>query len=90
MSLEQLGRPLSAATEEVLNRALQTIISSELSSKATTLADDETLLTRYLASTTPSAKTSSVSASGKFDDKEVTALAFRIEKKKLLHQVMSL
>mmetsp|Transcript_32380 Transcript_32380/g.44363 ORF Transcript_32380/g.44363 Transcript_32380/m.44363 type:complete len:509 (+) Transcript_32380:174-1700(+) len=87
VSLEQLGRPLSADSEAVLNRALQTIVASELASKATSLKDDEALLTRYLA--TP-VQTKSVSASGKFDDKEVTALAFRIEKKKILQQALSL
>ena len=77
-SLDGLGAPLSAQTEKTVAAALLDIIRLELQQKTTSLADDLVTLQELRAATAPAAAYS-----------DVAAVAFRVQKKKLLSDALN-
>lgn len=96
-SLDTLGQPLSSATEKRVAAALKGLIAAELNSKPTTLDADIALLKSIVSNaqsssiiTNRSSGSSTTVGSGMFEDATISAIAFRIEKKRLLDEVMSM
>ena len=95
-SLDTLGQPLSSATEKRVAAALKGLIAAELNSKPTTLDADIALLKSIVSKAqsssiiTNGSSGSSTVGSGMFEDATISAIAFRIEKKRLLDEVMSM
>ena len=76
-SLDALGAPLSAQTEKMVTIALSDIVRLELQEKATSLEDDLAKLQQLRAAAAPVAPYS-----------DVAAVAFRVQKKKLLSDAL--
>lgn len=90
LSLEALATPLSPATEDKILEVLRVFATNELASKPTTLADDlETRSTALSSSRDNYKELNTVDPSGVFSDSFVAALSFRIEKKRLLEEILS-
>ena len=78
--------------------ALKGLIAAELHSKPTTLDADIALLKSIVSNaqsssiivTNRSSGSSTTVGSGMFEDATISAIAFRIEKKRLLDEVMSM
>ena len=89
-SLDTLGQPLSSATEKRVAAALKGLIAAELNSKPTTLDADIALLKSIVSNAQSSSIIVTTVGSGMFEDATISAIAFRIEKKRLLDEVMSM
>lgn len=97
-SLERLGLPGCPETERLVAAALAMILRLELEGKPTTLAEDLSSLASFQASSSPaiSPRTAAavgeqeVNPSGRFSVVELSTLKFRIEKKMLLQEGISL
>jgi hypothetical protein len=93
-TLTYLGVPLSISTEEKLEKALKGLLAAELASKPTTLEEDAKMLEEAMqrrASDSPNLLGGpSTSPSGLYEDTSLTALIFRMEKKRLLKEVLAL
>ena len=87
-SLERLGAPLSGETEALVASALRSLAQLELASKPTRLEEDVALLQglkgKVAAGTSGGGGCEACDPSGLYQDPVFSAVAFRIEKKKLL------
>ena len=85
-NLDFLGQPLSPSTEKRVATAMKKLIAAELSSKPTSVEADIALLQNTVrdAQSSSSSSSSSLSSSGMYDFATISAIAFRIEKKRLL------
>jgi len=93
VTLERLGPPRSVETERLVAAALAMILRMELEDKPTTLVDDVSLLAALQASLSASSGATGgqeVDPSGGFSVADVSILKFRIEKKLLLQEGISI
>ena len=104
-NLERLGAPLSPQTEKLVASALRSLASLELASKPTTLEEDVALLggskggvsrkkgNKGFSSSSGDAASDATAApnpSGPYQDAVYSAISFRIEKKRLLGEAMTM
>jgi hypothetical protein len=89
--LDFLGQPLSPSTENRVATAMKKLIAAELSSKPTSVEADIALLQNTVRDAQSSkAVVEGIVGSGMYDFATISAIAFRIEKKRLLDEVMAL
>ena len=90
-NLDFLGQPLSPSTENRVATAMKKLIAAELSSKPTSVEADIALLQNTVRDAQSSkAVVEGIVGSGMYDFATISAIAFRIEKKRLLDEVMAL
>ena len=89
-NLDRLGSPLSRETERKVEAALRSLLSAELAAKPTTLEEDVAELRLLQTQMKAPSGSDKVAASGMYEDSAIAAIAFRIEKKKLLTEILEL